>query len=408
MPSEKYLREIKKRIKEAGEKQLKELDLSGMPFIYDGKLTQIPEEVFELEHLEVLDLSNNQLTTVPGSIAKLRKLTRLKLFDNQLTFVPESIAKLQNLKKLVLKGNPIETPPPEVVFDKEGETDLKGIKNYFRQLEKAEKNSLHVLIACNCSVCKGRKEPHFYRLENLKKRLRDRQFQVQCDESYEYVEILSLVDDFLEKDLDIGEGEDLVHPYADSREKRETEPVKEIYISYAWGGESEEIANRLDEAFREKGIPIIRDKLDLGFKGRINEFMERIGRGKCVIVVISNKYLESRNCMFELMQIAKSGDFYGRIFPVVLDDAKIYDPEERIKYVQYWEKKKKALDDEMKSVSSEYLDGFREDIDLYADIRKYLPRLTDILRDMNTLTVEIHSQTGFEELVKAAAAKLEE
>lgn len=62
----------------------------------------------------------------------------------------------------------------------------------------------------------------------------------------------------------------------------------------------------------------------------------------------------------------------------------------------------------MKSVSSEYLDGFREDIDLYADIRKYLPRLTDILRDMNTLTVEIHSQTGFEELVQAAAAKLEE
>ncbi|NIO85678.1 MAG: toll/interleukin-1 receptor domain-containing protein, partial [Candidatus Aminicenantes bacterium] len=84
------------------------------------------------------------------------------------------------------------------------------------------------------------------------------------------------------------------------------------------------------------------------------------------------------------------------------------DPEERINYVQYWEKKKKALDDKMKSVSSEYMDGFREDIDLYADIRKYLPRLTDILRDMNTLTVEIHSQTGFEELVQAAAAKLEE
>lgn len=60
------------------------------------------------------------------------------------------------------------------------------------------------------------------------------------------------------------------------------------------------------------------------------------------------------------------------------------------------------MDDEMKSVASEYLAGFREDIDLYADIRNYLPRLTDILRDMNTLTAEIHSETGFEELVKAA------
>ncbi len=204
------------------------------------------------------------------------------------------------------------------------------------------------------------------------------------------------------------EGEIYFPGHAESRTKRDSQPGKEIYISYAWGGESEEIANRLDEAFKGKGITITRDKRDLGFKGRIKEFMKRIGRGKCVVVVISNKYLESRNCMFELMQIAKSGDFYGRIFPVVLDDAKIYDPVERIEYVQYWEKKKKALNDKMKSVSSEYLDGFREDIDLYADIRKYLPRLTDILRDMNTLTVEIHSETGFEELVRAAAAKIEE
>ena len=38
----------------------------------------------------------------------------------------------------------------------------------------------------------------------------------------------------------------------------------------------------------------------------------------------------------------------------------------------------------------------------------YLPRLTDILRDMNALTVEIHSETGFEELINAAADKIEE
>ncbi|MCP5101962.1 MAG: TIR domain-containing protein, partial [bacterium] len=300
----------------------------------------------------------------------------------------------------------------EIVIRVSGQNkkELMTIVTY--ELDKINKTfkriKLDKLIPCNCSVCKDGKEPHFYRLENLKKRIRDKQFQVQCDESYENVDVLSLLDDFPEKDRDMGEGEDWVHTYADSRPKRDIPPVKEIYISYAWGGESEEIADRLDDAFKEKGITMIRDKRDLGFKGRIKEFMERIGRGKCVIVVISNKYLESRNCMFELMQIAKSGDFYGRIFPVVLDDAKIYDPEDRINYVQYWEKKKKALDDKMKSVGAEYLDGFREDIDLYADIRKYLPRLTDILRDMNALTVEIHSETGFEELVNAAAGKMEE
>ncbi|MCK4766466.1 MAG: leucine-rich repeat domain-containing protein [Candidatus Aminicenantes bacterium] len=280
--------------------------------------------------------------------------------------------------------------------------ELDKINDSFKRIK------LDKLIPCNCSRCKDSIEPHYYRLEKLKKRLRHKQFQVQCDESFEDVEVLPLLDDFITRDLDLEKNEDPLHRHADSRPKREPQPVKEIFISYAWGGESEEIANRLDIAFKEKGITITRDKRDLGFKGRIKEFMEQIGRGKCVIVVISNKYLESMNCMFELMQTAKSGGFYDRIFPLVLADAKIYDPVDRLNYVQYWEEKKKALDNKMKSVSSEYLDGFREDIDLYAGIREYLPRLTDILRDMNTLTVEIHSETGFKELIEAAAAKLEE
>ncbi|MDJ0733056.1 MAG: toll/interleukin-1 receptor domain-containing protein [Nostocaceae cyanobacterium] len=78
-----------------------------------------------------------------------------------------------------------------------------------------------------------------------------------------------------------------------------TEFEKEIFISYAWGGESEEFVNNLDQILLSKGIKIIRDKRELGYKGLIKAFMERIGRGKCVIAVISEKYLKSPNCMFE-------------------------------------------------------------------------------------------------------------
>jgi len=146
----------------------------------------------------------------------------------------------------------------------------------------------------------------------------------------------------------------------------------------------------------------------LGFKGRIKEFMERIGRGKCVVIVISEKYLKSENCMFELLQIAKNEQFYERIFPIVLDDAKIYKPKDRIQYVQYWEKEIQELDQQIRSVSSANLEGFREDIDLYNEIRQYLPRLTNILKDMNTLTAQIHSESSFSELIKAIQQKLEE
>jgi hypothetical protein len=52
---------------------------------------------------------------------------------------------------------------------------------------------------------------------------------------------------------------------------------------------------------------------DLGYKGLIKDFMRQIGRGKCAIAVISDKYLKSENCMFELVEIAKNGDFYDWI-----------------------------------------------------------------------------------------------
>lgn len=186
------------------------------------------------------------------------------------------------------------------------------------------------------------------------------------------------------------------------------EPTPEIYLSYAWGGESEAFVNQLDAAFQGKGVTLIRDKRNLGYKGLIREFMERIGRGKCVIAVISDKYLRSPNCMFELVQIAENGRFHDRIFPVVLADAQIYRPTERIKYVRHWEDQIKELDEAMRGVSAANLQGFREEIDQYTQIRNTIAELTGILKNMNTLTSEMHSQSDFDELFQAIAQKLAE
>lgn len=190
--------------------------------------------------------------------------------------------------------------------------------------------------------------------------------------------------------------------------RAEDETGRQIFISYAWGGDSEALVNQLDEAFQARGVTIVCDKQDLGFKGRIKSFMESFGRGKCVILVISEKYLKSENCLFELLQVAKHGDFTDRIFPVVLDDARIYKAKDRIGYVRYWEQQIQELDAEMKTVSAAHMNGFREDIDLYSEIRTHLPRLADILKDMNALTPDIHRKSDFGELFDAVMAKLEE
>ena len=179
------------------------------------------------------------------------------------------------------------------------------------------------------------------------------------------------------------------------------------FISYALGGESERFVSDLEETLQQKGIQVVRSKADSGYKRRIQEFMERIGRGKCVIAVISDEYFKSPNCMFELMEVAKNGDFYDRIFPIVLDDANIFDDlTERLKYIKYWEYKNKELNEITQRSSLADLQVISEEINLYPEIYNRIPELIKTLKDINALTPEIHQQSKFEQLIKAIEKRL--
>ncbi len=60
---------------------------------------------------------------------------------------------------------------------------------------KYKRLKFHKLIPCNCPDCKNAKEPYFYRYETLQKFIDDRQSQIQCLQSYEMVNVLSLIGD---------------------------------------------------------------------------------------------------------------------------------------------------------------------------------------------------------------------
>ena len=103
-----------KKIKEAKEKQLWGLDLNGKDHTENEKLTDIPEEVFELEHLKSLDLSINLLKDIPESIIKLKNLTILDISCNEFSNFPESILPLQNLNNLHIDANNLTSIPDSI------------------------------------------------------------------------------------------------------------------------------------------------------------------------------------------------------------------------------------------------------------------------------------------------------
>ena len=102
--------EIRAKIQEAKEQQLKELDLS-YDYRSNYQLTEIPTEVFELEQLESLDLKENNIKQIPQEILRLQNLKSLNLIGNRLTEISEAIGNLPSLIFLGLNWNRSEPLP---------------------------------------------------------------------------------------------------------------------------------------------------------------------------------------------------------------------------------------------------------------------------------------------------------
>ncbi|MCB0621231.1 MAG: toll/interleukin-1 receptor domain-containing protein [Saprospiraceae bacterium] len=187
----------------------------------------------------------------------------------------------------------------------------------------------------------------------------------------------------------------------------------EIFLSYAWddaqsGGAREAIVDALCDVLRAKGYVVNRDKDKLRYKDNIKTFMQQIGRGRFVVTVISDKYLKSQYCMYELLELKRNLNFSERIFPIVLPDAAIYDPVDRAGYIQFWEQRKAELNERMQGLGQEHLQGLRDDIDLFDDIRDEIATITDLLRNLNTLSPQTLQANRFRELIDAIEGQLDE
>lgn len=173
----------------------------------------------------------------------------------------------------------------------------------------------------------------------------------------------------------------------------------EIFVSYAWEPDSEKIVDKFETTCKTRGLKLVRDKTDLQFKGIISNFMKTLGRGRYILVVLSEQYLKSHNCMIELSEIVKNGNFYDRIFPIVTASTNIFKPIGRIGYIKYWEDQITELNEAMKLLNSQAdLQGIREDIDFYTEVRATISNLTSTLKDMNSLSVQQHVTANFEEI----------
>ena len=126
------------------------------------------------------------------------------------------------------------------------------------------------------------------------------------------------------------------------------------FLSYAWGDDSNEgrqratIADGICAHIEQAGWEVVRDIKDMHDGDLISKFMKTLSQGDLIVVVVSEKYLQSIPCMTELFGIFQQArqdgeEFQRRIIPQVLSGA-IDKWKDRATLAQHWKAESKAMD----------------------------------------------------------------
>ena len=119
----------------------------------------------------------------------------------------------------------------------------------------------------------------------------------------------------------------------------------------------------------------------------IKEYMQSIVNMDYAILLISETYLKSSNCMYEVLELMKDIKYKDKIFPAVVHTA-IYSVSERIKFVVYWQNELKNLIEDMKEIEMQNLGTLGDELKHRQNIVSNIAEFLQIVSDMNNPKID--------------------
>lgn len=204
----------------------------------------------------------------------------------------------------------------------------------------------------------------------------------------------------------------------------ETEPEvinesheKTLFLSYCQ--KDSDIANLIEvelEPHINGKVRISRDIRDVEYHESFKKFMQTIESHDFVIMIISDHYLKSRNCMFEVLEVIKDSKFQKKLAFIVLTDediqyyqeqnipsidAKVYSLEGQTEYSLYWEKVEKELQDQIEALGdpTRAIHQIKEKR-IVQRILLDLPEFMEFIKDAKGLPLSEHIDSGFKDILK--------
>lgn len=162
-----------------------------------------------------------------------------------------------------------------------------------------------------------------------------------------------------------------------------------VFISY-----KRDKSNIVDEL--EKRIDgradIKRDTREIDSWESIVEFMKSIEQQDFAILVISDNYLKSVACMYEVLQLMKDDNWIDRTLIMLAEDIKIFGTKEQLSYVGHWNNEYNTLSELIKALPPESVSAQAEDLKKISRIKDEVGTFLHIISDRNIPKEDIYEQ----------------
>lgn len=195
----------------------------------------------------------------------------------------------------------------------------------------------------------------------------------------------------------------------------QNETKQKIFLSYCQ--KDMDIADLIEEKlypFIQDDFYISRDLRDVRYKESFKKFMDSVRDHEYIMMIISDRYLKSMNCMYEVMEAFNEKDFEKKILFFVLSEedrkyyqtnvsekiaADIYDPEGQTKYMIFWREEAHRIGQQIKEINQPIdTRGLTNRLLRITKIEMDLPDFFAYISDARNLPLEEHLRTEFSEL----------
>lgn len=190
-----------------------------------------------------------------------------------------------------------------------------------------------------------------------------------------------------------------------------------IFLSYCQ--KDSKIADLIDDTISSQTssdrVLITRDIRDVKYHQSFKRFMDSIQDHDYVIMLISDRYLKSRNCLYEVLETIKDRRFQDRLVYIVLCDddskwienssekigAKVYAVQDQAQYTIFWRDKELEIRNQIDSIGDPaYTIELSKELKHIQKILLDLQDLLSFLSEYKGLPLQEHIDTNFDGMLK--------